>query len=164
MLTNARQDSALVEAALAHVRLLEGDRAAALELGREARDLAAKTDGERSYDTAKVHYWYGLTLAATDRMNEAEDEWRAALASYAAMLPPDGLHLDSADVRIELGRRLAAQPEHRDECVRLLQQGAQLRERFFGREDARAREAERLLADVQSSHPPKLAARSSGAH
>jgi eukaryotic-like serine/threonine-protein kinase len=157
-LAAAKQDSALVEASLGHVRLLEGDAAAALELGREARDDAVKTEGERSYDTAKVHYYYGLALAAAGRDVEAEDEWRASLASYAAMLPPDGLHLESADVRIELGRKLAARAEHRDEGVRLLQQGAQLREQFFSDKDARALEARRLLADSRSVHPQKLTA------
>jgi tetratricopeptide (TPR) repeat protein len=164
LLANAKQDSALVEATLGHVRLLQGDRAAALELGHEARDLAAKTDGERSYDTAKVHYYYGLALAAAERMDEAEDEWRAALASYAAMLPPDGLHLDSADVRIELGQRLAARPDHHDEAASLLQEGIQLRKQFFGNEDTRARDAGRVLADLQSGHPPRLTTRVPGAH
>jgi serine/threonine-protein kinase len=151
--TGKQDDNALVEAELGHVRLLEGDHAAALELGREARDLAVKNEGEHSWDTAKVHYLYGVALAAAERGNGAEDEWRAALASCAAMLPPDGLHLDSADARIDLGRHLIEQPAHRDEGARLLREGAELRERFLGAEDAHAIEANALLAAMASGRP-----------
>jgi serine/threonine-protein kinase len=153
-----REDSAIVEAELGNVRLLVGDMAGALELGREARDRAAKTDGERSYDTAKVHYLYGVTLASAGREPDAEAEWRAALASFVAMRPPDGLHLDSADVRIDLGRRLVGDEAHRDEGERLLRQGVALREQFLGADDSRAREAEAVLAAIDRSRAQANAA------
>jgi tetratricopeptide (TPR) repeat protein len=155
VLTGVKQsDTALVEARLGHVRLLRGDGRDALEIGREARDIGVKVDGERSHDTAIAHYYYGLALAAENRVGDAEAEWRAALDSYSKLLPPDGLHLRSADVRLALGGMLAARAERREESVHLLEQGIALREQFFGTEDARAKEARALLTGIKAGHPP----------
>ncbi len=153
-LASAKQtDTALVEARLSHVRLLRGDGPGAIELGREARDTGVKVDGERSHDTALAHYYYGLALAAADRNDEAEAEWRAALDSYAKLLPPDGLHLLSANARLALGESLASRADTREESLRLLQQGIALREQFFGADDPRAKAARELVAEVKAGHP-----------
>jgi tetratricopeptide (TPR) repeat protein len=165
-LTDAKEsDTALVEARLGHVRLLRGDLDGALELGREARDTGVRVDGERAHDTATAHYDYGLALAAADRDDAAVAEWRAALASYALLLPPDGLHLRSADVRIALGEMLAGRAAARDEALRLLQQGIALREQFFGGEDAGAQAARAFVADVNAGRAParRLAVKGGGA-
>jgi len=154
-LTNAKEaDTALIEARLGHVRLLRGDSNSALDLGHEARDIAVKVDGERSHDTASAHYLYGVALAAADRAADAEVEWRAALDCYSKLLPPDGLHLRSADVRIALGEMLAARADQREESLRLLEQGIALREQFFGAEDAHAREARALVTEIKAAHVP----------
>ncbi|HEY6984831.1 MAG TPA: serine/threonine-protein kinase [Rhodanobacteraceae bacterium] len=153
-LASAKQtDTALVQARLGHVRLLRGDVPGAIELGREARDTGVKIDGERSHDTALAHYYYGLALAAADRNDEAEAEWRAALDSYAKLLPPDGLHLLSANARLALGEALASRAEAREESLRLLQQGIALREQFFGTGDPRAKAARELVAEIKAGHP-----------
>ena len=155
MLTDVKQtDTALVEARLGHVRLLRGDGAGALEIGREARDIGVKVDGERSHDTAIAHYYYGLALAAASRDDEAGAEWRAALDSYAKLLPPDGLHLRSADARIALGELLAEHGGARDEALRLLQQGIALREQFFGGDDPGAKAARAVVAEINAGRRP----------
>jgi eukaryotic-like serine/threonine-protein kinase len=155
ILTNAKQvDTALVQARLGHVRLLRGDTDGALELGHEARDIAVKVDGERSHDTAIAHYLYGLVLAAANRASDAEAEWRAALDCYSKLLPPDGLHLRSADVRLALGEMLAARIDQREDSLRLLDQGIALREQFFGAQDARAQKARALVTEIKAGHVP----------
>ena len=155
VLTDVKQtDTALVEARLGHVRLLRGDGAGALEIGREARDIGVKVDGQRSHDTAIAHYYYGLALAAASRDDEAGAEWRAALDSYAKLLPPDGLHLRSADARIALGELLAEHGGARDEALRLLQQGIALREQFFGDDDPGAKAARAVVAEINAGRRP----------
>ncbi|HEV7491836.1 MAG TPA: protein kinase [Rhodanobacteraceae bacterium] len=152
-LTAAKQDdTALVQARLSHVRLLRGDKEAAMTIGAQARDIAVKVNGERSHDTALVHYYYGLALHASGRADAAETEWRAALDSYSQLLPPDGMHLRSVGVRLALGELLAKRPDHRDESLRLLQQGIALREQFFGADDPRARAARALAAEIGVPH------------
>ena len=145
----ARRGAARPRAAAARRR-----RAARFELGREARDIAVKVDGERSHDTAIAHYFYGLALAAANRASDAEAEWRAALDCYSKLLPPDGLHLRSADVRLALGEMLAARIDQREDSLRLLDQGIALREQFFGAQDARAQKARALVTEIKAGHVP----------
>jgi eukaryotic-like serine/threonine-protein kinase len=147
-----RPAPAIIDSQLGLIRLLQGDLPAALELGHNARDTTIASDGERSYDTAIVHADYGFTLAAAHRDDEAEREWRAALASYAAMLPPDGLHPRSADVRFALGEQLAHRDDQRAEGVRLIEQGIALREQLFGADDKRAQSGRTLLATLGPAH------------
>jgi serine/threonine protein kinase/tetratricopeptide (TPR) repeat protein len=142
ILAAAKMDySAPVNARLGRVLLDRGQRDAALQAGQEAAANATKIAGERAHDTALAHYVYGLALAAAGRTDEAEQALRAALHSYVLLLPPDGLHVSSAEVRLALADLLARYPEQHAEATRLIEQAVQLRSTVFGPDDARTREA-----------------------
>jgi tetratricopeptide (TPR) repeat protein len=142
ILAAAKMDySAPINARLCRVLLDRGQRDAALQAGQEAAANATKIAGERAHDTALAHYAYGLALEAAGREDEAEQALRAALHSYALLLPPDGLHVSSAEVRLSLADLLARHPEQHAEAERLIEQAVQLRSAVFGPDDARTREA-----------------------
>jgi len=130
-----------VNARLCRVLLDRGQLEPALLAGREASDNALKIAGERAHDTALARYAYGLALAAAGHEDDAAQQFRDALHSYALLLPPDGLHFSSADVRLSLAELLARQPEQHAESERLVEQAVQLRSAVFGPDDARTREA-----------------------
>jgi len=142
ILAAAKMDySAPINARLCRVLHDRGQRDAALQAGQEAAANAIKIAGERAHDTALAHYAYGLALEAAGREHEAEQALRAALHSYALLLPPDGLHVSSAEVRLSLADLLALHPEQNAEAERLIEQAVQLRSAVFGPDDARTREA-----------------------
>ena len=142
ILAAAKMDySAPINARLCRVLLDRGQREAALQAGQEAAANATKIAGERAHDTALAHYTYGLALMAAGREDEAEQALRAALQSYALLLPPDGLHVSSAEVRLALADLLTRHPEQHAEVERLIEQAAQLYSAVFGPDDARTREA-----------------------
>jgi tetratricopeptide (TPR) repeat protein len=142
ILAAAKMDySAPINARLCRVLLDRGQRDAALQAGQEAAANATKIAGERAHDTALAHYAYGLALEAAGREDEAEQALRAALHSYALLLPPDGLHVSSAEVRLSLADLLARHPEQHAEAERLIEQAVQQRSAVFGADDARTREA-----------------------
>jgi len=136
---------------LCSVELARGQVEAALQSGREARDNAVKIVGERSHDTASAHFAYGLALAAANQDAEAENEFRAALHSYALLLPPDGTHLRSAAVRLALAQLLTKGGRERAESVQLVTQAIALHAKVFGETDPRTQAARDVLATVQAS-------------
>lgn len=150
MLGNAHiDDIAAVLARLSRVRLLRGDIAGAQDLGLQARENALKISGEKSQNTAAAHYSYGLALSAAGQTAQAQAELRASLQSYVLLLPPDGLHLFSAETRLALGTLLAEGGETRDEGLRLLNQAVTLREEFLGADHAYTKQARETLAKAQ---------------
>ena len=142
-------DTAAVLARLSRVRLLRGDIAGAQDLGLQARDNALKISGEKSQTTAAAHGSYGLALSAAGQATQAQAELRASLHSYTLLLPPDGLHLFSAETRLALGSLLADRAETRDEALRLLNQAVALREEFLGADHAYTKDARAALIKAQ---------------
>ena len=153
ILTDAHMDfTAPANSRLCRVELARGQLDAALQSGREARDNAVKIGGERSHDTASAHFAYGLALAAANQDAEAENEFRAALHSYVLLLPPDGMHLRSAAVRLALAQLLAKGGRQSAESVQLVTQAIALHAKVFGESDPRTQSARDVLATVQSPH------------
>jgi tetratricopeptide (TPR) repeat protein len=140
-------DNEVVEGRLAYVHALRGDVTGALALAKAARDGAAKGEGENSYDAADIHYFYGRILEMAEQPRIAEAEYRASLASQAALLPPDGMHVFSADARYALGKLLIREVRSRDEGRRFLQQAASLREAALGADHPRVVEVRKTLAE-----------------
>ena len=105
--------------------------------------------GENSHETAWARYCYGAALAAQGQAAQAEKELRAALKSYAALVPPDGMHPLSAPARLALGRLLAGHSASGDEGRRLLQQAVAMCDEFLGADDPRTREAHAALAKLR---------------
>lgn len=130
---------------LSRILLQRGDVQAALDYGRQAVDNAVKVDGEKSHSAARSHYSYALALAAAQRSADAENELRAALKSYALVLPPAGMHPFSADPRLALGSLLVKRATGHDEGVKLLQQAVSLRSDYLGVDAPRTRAAEKML-------------------
>ena len=154
-LVEAKADyTALAQARLAHAQLRRGENDAALASANAARDNALKLAGERSHDTALARQLLGMALAASGQMELAEAQWRAALDSYTQLLPPNGMHLRSADARLALGRALVKHAPTRAEGLRLLREAASMRAQFLGADDARRREADEALALAQAPASP----------
>ena len=125
-------DTSGVLAHLSEVQLAKGDVAAALESGKAAHDAAIAVSGEKSLSAAAAHTAFAMALIASKDANRARDELRAALASYAAMVPPDGLHPSSADTRLTLGSMLAEAPATREEGIHFIEQAVALDAKYFG--------------------------------
>ncbi len=145
-------DTATTRARLAYAQALQDKFDEALTLARQARDDAVQGGGEKSFDTADVHYFYGRVLELAERSREAEGEYRASLASHAALLPPEGLHYFSAATRFALGRLLAGDARTREEGRRFLEQAATLREDTLGSDNPHTREARLELAKLAAAH------------
>jgi eukaryotic-like serine/threonine-protein kinase len=141
------------QAALALVRALLGDLDAALSLAATARDGVHKNQGERSLDAADVHYYYGRVLVLAERPADAAAEFRAAIASHAALLPPDGMHFYSAGARFALSELLVANATTSGEGRRLLEQAVTLREATLGADNPHTLEAKQALAKLTALSP-----------
>jgi predicted negative regulator of RcsB-dependent stress response len=151
-LTEAHMDfTAPANVRLCRIQLARGQIETALQTGREARDNSVKIAGERSHDTASAHFAYAEALAAADKDAAAEGEFRAALRAYTLLLPPDGLHLRSASVRLTLAQLLAKRERGSAESVQLVTQAIALRTQIFGETDSRTVAARALLTKVQTA-------------
>jgi len=135
-------------AALALVRAQRGDIAGALGLAEQARDGVRAVEGEKSFEAADVHYLYGRVLALAQRSDDAQREYRAAIATHSQLLPPDGLHFYSADARFALGMLLIQSPAQREEGRELLAQAASLRADTLGAQHPRTVEAQQRLSKL----------------
>jgi tetratricopeptide (TPR) repeat protein len=144
------EDVAAVLARLSNVLLLRGDIEKALTTGRQARDNASKMSGEKSHTVARAHYCYALALIAAQQSAPAETELRAALQSYALLIPPDGMHFLSSPARLALGKLLATNSATHEESVQLVKQAIALREKNLGADDPATREARTALAALES--------------
>jgi ATP/maltotriose-dependent transcriptional regulator MalT len=132
-------------ALLSQVLVRQGDVEAGVTAGRQAVDHASKISGEHSHDAAWAHYCYGAALAAQGQAAQAEEQLRAALKSYVALVPPDGAHPLSAGARLALGSLLAQTPASRDEGMRLVRQAVAMDDEFLGADDPRTRDAQAKL-------------------
>jgi len=128
---------------LGESRRLRKDAAGAMLLDREALLRAQQDSGENSRLAALAHHYLGLALRDGGDTTGAENELRAALASFAYI--PNAQHPWAATTRLELGKLLAERAEGRDEGQRLIAEAVAIREQFFGADDARTREARALL-------------------
>lgn len=144
------EDTSGVLAHLSRVLLQRGDVPGAREVGLQARDIGSKLSGEKSHAAANGHYSYAIALETAGQAGEAEAELRASLKSYALLLPPDGLHLFSAETRLTLGTVLAERAETREEGLRLLNQSVALREKFLGADHPYTKQARAALLEAQS--------------
>src|SRR5262249_53819657 len=89
---------------LGDVRRRRGDWNEAIDLHRRALQQSMALFAPNARQTALSHYHLGMALADAGQKEEAAAELRAALASWRALLPPDGAHPFSASARLALGR------------------------------------------------------------
>ncbi len=142
-------DVAMELARLSEVLVQRGRVDEAVATGLQARDSAAKISGENSHPAAYAHTSYAVALLSAQQPGPAESELRAALKSYASLVPPEGLHPLSASARQELGNLLAARADGREEGLRLLTQAVTLCNEFLGADDPRSGQAREALAKLQ---------------
>ncbi|MGA9333675.1 MAG: tetratricopeptide repeat protein, partial [Rudaea sp.] len=142
-------DTSCQQQRLSGIARLRGDAPAAVAFARQATENAVRVYGARSHEAAQSHYVYGLALIDDHKQAQAETQLRAALKSYALLLPPDGMHPFSADARFALGNMLVARARDRDEGLQLLQQSLQLRSGLYGTESAPVRQVHDLIANVR---------------
>jgi serine/threonine-protein kinase len=135
---------------LGDVRRQRSDWHEAIELHRAALQQSNALFTPNSRQAALSHYFLGLALIDAGQPVEAEAELLASLATFRALLPPDGAHPFSAAGKLALGKLLCADPARHTEGVALLRESAALRERFLGSDDARTREARALLAKADA--------------
>jgi tetratricopeptide (TPR) repeat protein len=127
-----------------------GDWHEAITLNREALRQAVTFFSPNARHAGLAHYYLGLALADGGQNEEAEAELRASLQIFRMLLPPDAAHPFAASTRLALGKVLAARGKNREESLRFFSEAADLRERFFGADDDRTREARDLLQQARS--------------
>jgi eukaryotic-like serine/threonine-protein kinase len=145
------EDTSIELARLSEVLRLRGDNEQAIALAQQARDIAVKLYGERSRPAAWTHAYFGLALHAANRDDEAERELRAALKSFALIVPPDGMHPFSATARLALAQILAPVPAHHEEAAALMRQALKLRTDTFGANNAATIEARAALTALTTA-------------
>jgi eukaryotic-like serine/threonine-protein kinase len=143
-------DVATEDSHLSDVLTHQGDVKQALAVGEDGLNSSIKIYGERAHSTAYAHYCYAMALLAAQETQQAEAQLRAALKSYELLLPPQGMHLHSADVRWALGELLVSHADTRDEAMRLLKDAGDLRETFLGADDPKTKVARQALRNAQS--------------
>ena len=143
-------DTSGVLAHLSETQLARGDIAAALQSGKAAHDAAIAVSGEKSLSAGDAHTTYAMALIASKDSDQARDELRAALASYAAVVPPDGLHPGSAETRLALGTMLSETPATRDEGIHFIEQAVALYAKYFGDDAIPTRNARQVLLAARS--------------
>jgi len=124
---------------LGEARRLQNDAIGAVSLNRQALLRAQRDAGEKSRYAALAHHYLGLALRDSGDGAGAEQELRAALASFGYI--PSARHPWAATTRLELGRLLATRTESRDESRQLLSEALAIREQFLGAGDSRTIEA-----------------------
>jgi serine/threonine-protein kinase len=135
---------------LGEARRRQNDAAGAVILNREALLRAQRNAGEKSRYAALAHHYLGLALRDNGDGAGAEQEWRAALASFGYI--PNARLPWAATTRLELGRLLAARADARDESRQLLSEAAAIREQFLGADDPRTIEARAATLAVEGRH------------
>ena len=143
------KDRALTLIRLGDLQRSRGNFAAAVELHRRAVAGAHEKHGENHRFTANAHEQLALSLRDSGDARGAEQEFRAALASYAAYLP-NGEHPMAATTAYELGRLLVHTDATRSEGLRLLGTAVAVREKFLGADDPATREARDALNAAQA--------------
>jgi eukaryotic-like serine/threonine-protein kinase len=133
---------------LGEVQRLRGDSKSAEQLQRAALAASQKANGENSRLTALGHHYLAMALRDGGDNVQAEAQFRAALASYAAYIP-NAKHPLAATTRYELGLLLIQREATRAEGLRLLSEAADLRSEFLGVDEARTRQARQALLNAQ---------------
>lgn len=149
------EDTSIELARLSEVLRLRGDNEQAVKLAQQARDIAVRLYGERSRPAAWTHAYFGIALHAAKRDSEAEPELRAALKSFAMIVPPDGMHPFSATTRLVLAQILAPTPAHREEAAALMRESLKLRTDTFGANNPVTIEAHAALTALAASQPAR---------
>ena len=121
-----------------------------MSLDREALLRAREDAGENSRYAALAHHYLGLALRDSGDRAGAEQELRAALASFGYI--PDARHPWAATTRLALGRLLGARTDTRDESRQLLSEAVAIREQFLGAQDPRTIEARGAMQMVLGEH------------
>jgi serine/threonine-protein kinase len=142
-------DSSLLSR-LGEVARLRGNTKDAVSLQREALALAQKERGESSRYTALNHHYTALALRDAGDTAGAIGELRAALASFAGYLPK-AIHPLAATTRMELAALLARDPATRTEAITLATEALSIRRDFLDADDARTRESQGFLDDLQKA-------------
>jgi serine/threonine-protein kinase len=141
------QDDASVWYWLGEMRRRQKSLASAVSLDRQALLRAQHEVGEHHRYTALAHHYLGLALRDSGDSAGAEQELRAALASFGYI--PNARIPWAATTRLELGKLLATRADARDESRRLLSEAVAVREQFFGAEDPRTIEARAATLSVR---------------
>jgi tetratricopeptide (TPR) repeat protein len=144
------KDRALTLIRLGELQRSRGNLSAAVELHRRAVAGTREKHGENHRFTANAHQQLALSLRDSGDAQGAEQEFRAALASYAGYLP-NGEHPMAATTSYELGRLLLRASATRAEGLRLLDSALTIREKFLGANDPATREARAALEAAQGS-------------
>ena len=144
------KDRSLTLMRLGELQRLRGDLAAAIELHRRAVAGSKELHGENHRFSANAHEQLARSLRASGDTHGAEQEFRAALASYAGYLP-NGEHPMAATASYELGQLLVRVQETHDEGLQLLGSAATMREKFLGADDPATQEARAALNAAQGS-------------
>ena len=137
---------------LGDVRRQLGDWQEALTLHHEALRQSLALFAPNARQTGLSHYFLGLALIDAGEKAAAAQELRASMATWRALLPPDGAHPFSASARLALGRLLLDEPAKSDEAMPLLRDAVALRERFLGPDDVRTQDARQVLAAAERKH------------
>jgi len=137
---NADKDRSLTLMRLGELQRARRNFAAAIELQRRAVAGSRELHGENHRFTANAHEQLARSLRDSGDEAGAEQEFRAALASYAGYLP-NGEHPMAATASYDLGRLLVRTEAKREEGLRLLGSAAAIREKFLGADDQATREA-----------------------
>jgi tetratricopeptide (TPR) repeat protein len=116
-------------------------------LDREALQRAQRDSGENSRYTALAHHYLGLALRDSGDVAAAENELRAALASFTYI--PNAWLPWAATTRLQLAELLAVRTDARAESLRLASEAIAIREQFLGPDDARTQQARQLLLEIQ---------------
>ena len=145
---NADKDRALTLMRLGELQRSRGNFAAAVELHRRAVAGARELHGENHRFTANAHDQLARSLRDGGDNAGAEQEFRAALASYAGYLP-NGEHPMAATTSYELGQLLVRTEATRAEGLRLLGAAVAMREKFLGADDPATQKARTALKSAQ---------------
>ncbi|HEV7491709.1 MAG TPA: tetratricopeptide repeat protein, partial [Rhodanobacteraceae bacterium] len=135
---------------LGEARRRQNDAAGAVSLDRQALLRAQQDAGEKSRYAALAHHYLGLALRDSGDGAGAEQELRAALASFGYI--PNARLPWAATTRLELGKLLAARADARNESRQLLSEAVAIREQFLGRADPRTIEAGAATQAVLRGH------------
>ena len=142
-------DLATDEARLGEAERRNGEIDAALANENSALSGADHIHGPDSWEHALAQRYLGIALADAGRLDEAEADLRAAVAYYDHLVG-DRDHPLAASMRLVLGEVLARRTAERGDAIAVVERAVEQRERLFGADDARTREARALLAELRA--------------
>ena len=119
---------------------------------RRSTPLAVAIHGATSWESALAERYLGLAFADAGQLDEADKSFRAAIAYYDSLVG-DGDHPLAATTRLALAETIARRPPPHAEAIALAGRAAEQRERLFGADDIRTKEARALAADLRAGKP-----------